>query len=255
MTPEPVVRVSDLTIGWPDAVLLEGASFEIRRGEVFAILGRSGSGKSTLLRHLVGLAAPMHGTIDVLGRAPSVSATSGPPPFGVTFQSGALLGSLTVGENIALPVRHWARIRGEVLDALVRAKLRIVGLHGAAEMMPSELSGGMRTRAAIARAMVLEPSLLFLAEPMAGLDPVTAADLDALLAVLNRALGLTVVLVTHDLASVERVVGRCLLVDRTTRSIVATGDPRELRETSGDPRVRDFFNPSARQADTAESIA
>lgn len=252
MSAEPVVRVADLTIGWPGAVLLEHVSFEIRRGEIFAILGRSGSGKSTLLRHLVGLAVPMRGSIAVFGRAPNLLPNTGPPPFGVTFQSGALLASLTVGENVALPVRHWAHVRGELLDVLVQAKLRIVGLRGAAQMMPSELSGGMRTRAAVARAMALEPSLLFLDEPTAGLDPVTAAEFDDLLAALNRALGLTVVLVTHDLASVRRVVDRCLLVDRTTRSIVEVGDPRELRGAGRDPRVHEFFNPSARESRTVE---
>jgi phospholipid/cholesterol/gamma-HCH transport system ATP-binding protein len=181
----------------------------------------------------------------VLGHAPAPGEGEEPPSFGVTFQSGALLASLTVGDNVGLPLRHWTSLRGEVLDALVAAKLAVVGLPEVAAQLPSELSGGMRTRAAIARAMALEPSLLFLDEPTAGLDPVTAAEFDNLLVVLNRALGLTVVLVTHDLATIGRVVGRCIVVDRASRSIIATGDPRALREDRGDERVYRFFNPSA----------
>jgi phospholipid/cholesterol/gamma-HCH transport system ATP-binding protein len=243
---EAVVHVSGVTIGWPGAVLLEDASFDICRGEIFAILGRSGSGKSTLLRHLVGLQAPLRGTIAMLGRAPGEKERAEAPRFGVTFQSGALLASLTVGDNVGLPLRHWTPLRGEVLDALVAAKLAVVGLRDAAAQLPSELSGGMRTRAAIARAMVLEPSILFLDEPTAGLDPVTAAEFDDLLVLLNRALGLTVVLVTHDLATILRIVGRCIMVDRESRSIIAAGDPRALKEELGDQRVVRFFHPSNR---------
>jgi phospholipid/cholesterol/gamma-HCH transport system ATP-binding protein len=241
---EAVVHVSGLTIGWPGAVLLEDASFDVNRGEIFAILGRSGSGKSTLLRHLVGLETPLRGTIAVLGHAPAPGKGDERPCFGVTFQSGALLASLTVGDNVGLPLRHWTPLRGEVLDALVVAKLGVVGLRDAAAQLPSELSGGMRTRAAIARAMVLEPSLLFLDEPTAGLDPVAAAEFDNLLVVLNRALGLTVVIVTHDLPTIFRIVGRCIVVDRASRSIIGAGDPRVLSQERGDERVHRFFHPT-----------
>jgi phospholipid/cholesterol/gamma-HCH transport system ATP-binding protein len=242
---EAVVHVTDLTIGWPGAILLEDVSFDICRGEIFAILGRSGSGKSTLLRHLIGLETPIRGTVALLGTAPAPGEGKEPPRFGVTFQSGALLASLTVGDNVGLPLRHWTPLRGEVLEELVAAKLAVVGLPDVATRLPSELSGGMRTRAAIARAMALEPSLLFLDEPTAGLDPVTAAEFDNLLVVLNRALGLTVVLVTHDLATILRIVGRCIVVDRASRSIIATGEPRALTEERGDERVYRFFHPSA----------
>jgi phospholipid/cholesterol/gamma-HCH transport system ATP-binding protein len=242
--PEPAVEASGLTIGWPGALLLEDGSFDVKAGEIFAILGRSGSGKSTLLRHLIGLATPIRGRVTLLGRAPVAERSDEPPRFGVTFQSGALLASLTVGDNVGLPLRHWTPVRGPLLDALVAAKLAIVGLPNVAEQLPSELSGGMRTRAAIARAMALEPSILFLDEPTAGLDPIATAEFDDLLLALNRALGLTVVLVTHDLATVLRIVGRCILVDRASRSIIASGDPRALMEEREDERVHRFFHAS-----------
>ncbi|HZU83107.1 MAG TPA: ATP-binding cassette domain-containing protein [Polyangiaceae bacterium] len=237
---DAIVDVRDLTIGYGGSILLRDASFDVRRGEIFAILGRSGSGKSTLLRHLVGLERPIAGTIAVLGVAP-IAPRDGPPPYGVTFQSGALLGSMTVGENVALPLERWTALGHDLVDVLVRAKLRVVGLAASATKMPSELSGGMTTRAAIARAMALEPPLVFLDEPTAGLDPVTALELDELLLALNRTLGLTVVLVTHELRSIYRIATRCLMIDRSTRSVIAVGDPRVLREASSDARVRAFL--------------
>ncbi len=246
--PELAISATSLTIGWPGALLLEDASFDVRRGEIFAILGRSGSGKSTLLRHLVGLETPIRGTIAVLGHPPAPGQSEEPPSFGVTFQSGALLASLTVGDNVGLPLRHWTPLRGELLDALVVAKLAVVGLQNAAPKLPSELSGGMRTRAAIARAMALEPSILFLDEPTTGLDPVATAEFDNLLAVLNRALGLTVVIVTHDLPTILGIAGRCIMVDRESRSIIASGDPRSLSADSEDERVHTFFHPPAPEA-------
>lgn len=238
---EPLIRVVNLTIGWGDTILQKEANFEIERGDIFVILGGSGCGKSTMMRYLVGLELPLEG--DVLyggGRRPRLSV--GRPEFGVMFQSGALLGSLTVGENVALPLTSWTNLPSEAIDAIVEAKLRLVGLHGTESKMPSELSGGMKKRAAIARAMALEPELIFLDEPSAGLDPVTAAELDDLILNLNDRLNMTVVMVTHDLDSIFKVGKRCIMLDRASRSIIARGDPRELREQSSDPRVRSFFN-------------
>lgn len=236
-----VLEARDLTIGWSaDEVLLEHASFEVHEGEIFGILGRSGSGKSTLLRALIGLEQPLAGELWFEGRkAPRLEA--GRPLFGVMFQQGALLGSMTVGQNVALALERWTDLPADAIETMVRAKLRLVDLQLAEHQLPSTLSGGMRKRAAIARAMALEPSVLFLDEPSSGLDPVTSAELDRLIRTLARVLGLTVVLVTHDLGSINHIVDRCILLDNETRSILASGAPCDLR-TSPNEHVRHFFN-------------
>lgn len=236
-----LIQVEGLSMGWDDALLLEAVSFEVGRGDIFVILGPSGCGKSTLLRHLIGLEAPRAGQV-VIDGVQGAFLEAGRPPFGVTFQSGALFGSMTVGENLALPLAQWTSLPGEAITAIVRAKLRLVGLHDAEDLLPAALSGGMRKRAAIARAMVLEPTLLFLDEPSAGLDPVASAQLDGLLGSLNQALGLTVVLVSHELESIFAIATTCIVLDRASRSIIARGDPRTLRDQSTDPRVSGFFN-------------
>ena len=236
----PIIIATDLTMGWKDQNLLEHQSFEVMRGEVFAILGRSGCGKSTLLRCLTGLEEPKGGSLSIEGVAPSLEV--GRPPYGVMFQSGALFGSLTVGENVALSLTEWTDLPPEAVDAIVRAKLRLVGLQGCEHKHPPELSGGMKKRAAIARAMALEPSLIFLDEPSAGLDPVTAVELDELILALCTGLGLTVVLVSHELESIFKIATRCILLDKESKSIIARGDPRRLRDSSAQPEVHQFFN-------------
>ena len=238
---DPLVKVVDLAIGWDQTILQENASFEIERGSIFVILGGSGCGKSTMLRHLVGLDEPLGGRVTIDGVVPA-KGISGRPQFGVLFQSGALLGSLTVAENVALPLREWTELPLDAIGGIVAAKLRLVGLQRAEGLLPSELSGGMRKRAAIARAMALEPDLLFLDEPSAGLDPVSAVELDELVLELNQQLGLTFVVVTHDLESIFKIGRSCIMLDRKSRSIIARGDPRVLRDTSQDPRVHSFFN-------------
>ncbi len=245
---DPLIKVSGLTMGWDTTVLLKDASFEVRQGDIFVILGGSGCGKSTMLRYLIGLEEPMSGTIEINGTREAYLEV-GRPPYGVMFQSGALFGSMTVGENLALPLDQWTDLPPDAINAIVRAKLRLVGLTDAEDKLPSELSGGMKKRAAIARAMVLEPSLIFLDEPSAGLDPVSAVELDELILSLNRSLGLTVVLVTHELESIFAIGKNCIMLDKVTKSIIARGDPRELRDHSPDPRVRGFFNrqPSAQE--------
>jgi phospholipid/cholesterol/gamma-HCH transport system ATP-binding protein len=241
----PAIRARGLAYGFGGVPLMQGLDFEVARGEVFAILGGSGCGKSTLLRCLVGLEPVMAGTVDVDGepvrdREPGPEA--GPPRAGVMFQSGALFGSMTLAENVALPLRRWTDLAPRAIDHVVRMKLRLVGLEAAADKLPAEISGGMKKRAGIARALALDPPILFLDEPSAGLDPVMAAELDDTIRTLAGELGTTAVLVTHELASIFAVVRRCIMLDKRARGIIARGDPRELRDRSEDPRVRSFFN-------------
>jgi phospholipid/cholesterol/gamma-HCH transport system ATP-binding protein len=237
----PLIQVTGLTMGWDDVILQKDATFHVDRGDIFAILGGSGCGKSTLLRNLIGLETPIGGEISIEGVG-RLNLEAGRPPFGVMFQGGALFGSLSVGENVGLALEEWTDLPHEAIGAIVRAKLKLVGLDGAEDKLPSEISGGMKKRAAIARAMALEPELLFLDEPSAGLDPVSAVELDDLVLTLNRVLGLTVVIVSHELPSIFKIAKRCIMLDQETKSIIAAGDPRELREDVSKPRVHEFFN-------------
>jgi len=239
---EPAIEVEKLTIGWGDLVLMQDLDFTVPRGTVFAILGGSGSGKSTLLRNMIGLETPKGGSVRIHAES------TGVPPFGVLFQSAALFGSMTVGENVALPLRQWTALDDASIDAIVNAKLALVGLADAVRLLPAEISGGMKKRAGIARALALDPTIIFLDEPSAGLDPVTSVELDHLIRTLTDALGVTAVLVTHELQSIFAIDKHCILLDSDARGIIARGDPRELRDHSTDPRVSRFLN---RRADDA----
>lgn len=236
-----MIRATDLTIGYGTTALQENLNFEVARGDIFVVLGGSGTGKSTLLRHLVGLQRPLGGAVEVEGVGDPTTAT-GAPRFGVMFQSGALFGSMTLAQNVSLPLRRWTDLDRETIDAIVQWKLKLVGLDGFENHLPNELSGGMKKRAGIARALAFETELLFLDEPSAGLDPVTAVELDDLILTLNESLGITIVIVTHELASVFKIGKSCILLNREARGIIARGDPRVLRDTSSDERVHNFFN-------------
>jgi phospholipid/cholesterol/gamma-HCH transport system ATP-binding protein len=228
---------------------MENETFDVKRGSVFAILGGSGSGKSTLLRHLIGLERPQAGRIDIDGVG-EPQYHEGAPPFGVLFQSGALFSSMTLAENLALPLTKWTPLRGPIVGELVQAKLGLVGLGPFSELLPGEISGGMKKRAGIARALMLEADLLFFDEPSAGLDPISAVELDQLILTLSRDLGITVVMVTHELPSIFLVADDCVLLDQAAKGIVARGDPRKLRDESKIPFVHNFFTRSSPGAST-----
>jgi phospholipid/cholesterol/gamma-HCH transport system ATP-binding protein len=241
----PHIAARDLTLAYGENIILHDVSFEVRRGEVFVIMGGSGCGKSTLLRHLIGLQKPAAGEIffndTPFSTASESKRTDMLHHFGVTYQGGALWTSLSLLENVALPLREYTRLSAREINDVARYKLALVGLTGFEDYFPYEISGGMTKRASLARAMALDPEILFLDEPGAGLDPITSRRLDDLILQLRESLGATVVVVTHELASILAVGDRALFLDATTRTAGAIGNPAELRQT-GPQRVRDFLN-------------
>ena len=250
-----LVRAEDLTMAYGDKLIQRDLNFDIRAGEVFVIVGGSGCGKSTLLRHLVGLQAPAKGRVlygehDLYASDEATQAQLR-RGFGVTFQAGALWSSMTVGENVMLPLEMFTPMPAAQREHEARFKLALVGLADSFDLEPSALSGGMRKRAAIARALALDPALLFLDEPSAGLDPLTSAHLDELLLHLRDDLGTTVVMVSHELESIDAVADRVLFLDAETKTMTALGPPQELRE-HGPEGVRQFLSRGTAKAPEVE---
>jgi phospholipid/cholesterol/gamma-HCH transport system ATP-binding protein len=243
MQSEAMISLRNLRVSYGEREILHGISFDVKRGETLVILGGSGSGKSTLLRTLVGLEKPDSGEIWLKGKNLAAISESEMDEIrkkiGMSFQGGALFGSMTVGENVALPLREHTRLEDSTIEIILRLKLDQVGLSGYENYMPSQLSGGMKKRAAVARALAMDPEILFFDEPSAGLDPIIAAGVDELILDLKRAFHMTIIVVTHELASAFLIADRMVLIDKG--NVIAIDSTQEMR-TSTHPRVRQFLD-------------
>lgn len=237
-----VVRAESVAQRFGSRTIFQDVSFTVEEKEVFVILGGSGCGKSTLMKQLIGLLPPSTGKIEVLGHDMVRERASVLPHIGVMFQSGALFGSMTLLENIMLPLEVYTGLQPSARESVARTKLGLVGLAESAALLPAEISGGMAKRAGIARALALDPPLLFLDEPGAGLDPITSAGLDKLILELREALGVTFIVVTHELSSIMAIADRCIMLDRDARGLIAEGRPERLKAESTNPIVHAFFH-------------
>ena len=248
----PVLTLSEVTIGYGERIIQRGLSFEVRRGSVFAIMGGSGSGKSTLLRSMIGLLEPKSGTVTFGGEnywsAGARERAEIARRFGVLFQSAALWSALTVGQNVALPMQMFTCMDESTIRRLVELKLALVEMDQAIDLLPSQLSGGMAKRAGLARALALDPEVLFLDEPSSGLDPVASSRLDDLILDLREATDATIVLVSHDLLSLFTVADDGVFLDGAAATAIARGSPAQLRDRCQDPRVRAFMRREHLQA-------
>ena len=243
---QPHIMVRDLTMAYGDYVVMRELNFTINRGDVFIIMGGSGCGKSTLLKQMVGLIEPAKGDIDYEGvsfwKASDAEQHRIKRSFGVTFQQGALWSSLTLAENVMLPLGEYTDLAQQEIREVASLKLALVGLAGFEAFYPSEISGGMQKRAALARAIALDPDILFFDEPSAGLDPISSRRLDELILELRDSLGATIVVVTHELASIFAIASNSVFLDVETKTMTTSGDPNMLRTESPDPKVRAFLN-------------
>lgn len=242
----PIIEARNLTVRFGERTIFENVSFTINRGDILVILGGSGCGKSTLLRTLTGLNQPTEG--QVLFDGEDFTAATGKDrirllrKFGILFQSGGLFASMSLAENIALPLQTYTNLSENDIETMITLKLGSVGLDGFQEFLPSEISGGMKKRAGLARAMALDPEILFFDEPSAGLDPISSVSLDNLILNLNSALGTTMVVVTHELDSINKIAKRALMLDRDACGIIAFGTLNEVKSNTTNPRINHFFN-------------
>ncbi len=246
MPTTPSIHVSGLRCGYGDTVILQEVNFTVERGEIFFIIGASGCGKSTLLKNLIGINRPIAGSVRFFGEsfldADASRRRQLLKTFGVLYQSGALWSSLSLRENVMLPLEEYTPLKRREREELASLKLAQVGLSGFEDYYPAEISGGMKKRAGLARALALDPAIVFFDEPSAGLDPIMSRSLDELILEIRETLGTTCVVVSHELASIFGIADRVIMLDKGSRGIVAEGHPRAMLESSRDPRVREFLS-------------
>jgi phospholipid/cholesterol/gamma-HCH transport system ATP-binding protein len=244
-TMQPVIEVRDLDLGYNDYVVMRNLSFSVNKGDIFIVMGVNGCGKSTLLKSLIGLKTPTKGKVLYYGKSFWDEDETGQQNimrrFGVLYQGGALWSSLTVGENVSLPLQLYTKLSCQQIQEVVALKLSLVGLEGCEDLFPSGISGGMRKRASLARAIALDPDIIFFDEPSSGLDPINARKLDDLILELRDGLGATVVVITHELASIFAVGNNSVFLDMESKAMIAAGDPKVLLANSKDPRVIQFL--------------
>ena len=245
LTLQPVIEVEDLGLGYDDHMVMQDLSFSVNKGDIFIVMGVNGCGKSTLLKSLIGLKAPTQGRVLYEGKSFWDEDETGQQGmmrrFGVLYQSGALWSSLTVGENVALPLELHTKLSAREIQDKVALKLELVGLEGSEDVLPLDLSGGMRRRASLARAIALDPDIIFFDEPSAGLDPINARKLDDLILHLRESSGATIVVITHELASIFAIGNNSVFLDAESKTMIATGDPKVLLTDSRDPRIIQFL--------------